>query len=499
TVKERHMWSCSLPNNQPVKLIFELPCEKNTIARINIWNYNKNISELNIGAKDVRILVDGKDRWCGEIDKGCGNQVFDYSKEISLECHELNRTFDCGDGPQQVISESCWLETPQKTKVTKETRENVLEMFGGKRSPTKGKEKPRRSRTPRKMAAQLSNQSSDSTSTSDSIHSSSESISRESPMPMENQLKYPTENPTRVSQENQLSIPKQSKSFTVAASPEEPSMLQQLLQLKSSTDATPRPKSQQKPTWLQSPEKELVDKVSSLDLSPLLKEEKRKDEDKAISRRTPYQEDWEANVVVVKPDSKTHIEGEALTTRAQWRQFQDVSLEESWNSLSLFNKSQRGRLSANMNTDLQGDALDSYLLKPKPAIQENIQEEEEDEVAVSDEDSDFEIPEQPFGQYIDVNIKSTWGDKHYVGLNGIEIFQSSGEPVKIAQITADPSDINILDGYANDPRVVTNLIDGVNRTRDDVHMWLAPFTPGNNHLIFITLEKPVKIAMIRIW
>jgi hypothetical protein len=46
---------------------------------------------------------------------------------------------------------------------------------------------------------------------------------------------------------------------------------------------------------------------------------------------------------------------------------------------------------------------------------------------------------------------------------------------------------------------VTNLIDGVNKTRDDIHMWLAPFALGRNHLISITFEHPTKIAMIRIW
>lgn len=35
------------------------------------------------------------------------------------------------------------------------------------------------------------------------------------------------------------------------------------------------------------------------------------------------------------------------------------------------------------------------------------------------------------------------------------------------QISADPPDINILQEYGNDPRVVTNLIDGVYRTRYD--------------------------------
>ncbi|CAF4364398.1 unnamed protein product, partial [Adineta steineri] len=111
----------------------------------------------------------------------------------------------------------------------------------------------------------------------------------------------------------------------------------------------------------------------------------------------------------------------------------------------------------------------------------------------------FTIPELPSGEQLVLNLKTTWGDRHYIGLNGIEIFSSEGYPVMIRKITADPADINILPEYGNDPRVVTNLIDGVNKTRDDVHMWLAPFTAGRNHFIYITFEHPVEIAMIRIW
>ena len=69
----------------------------------------------------------------------------------------------------------------------------------------------------------------------------------------------------------------------------------------------------------------------------------------------------------------------------------------------------------------------------------------------------------------------------------------------LLQIRAEPSDINILPEYKKDPRVVLNLIDGHNRTRDDVHMWLAPFTQGQNHLVFLNFEKACKVAMIRIW
>jgi hypothetical protein len=71
---------------------------------------------------------------------------------------------------------------------------------------------------------------------------------------------------------------------------------------------------------------------------------------------------------------------------------------------------------------------------------------------------------------------------------GIEIFDSSGHLVKVAnldrQIWADPADINILPEYGRDPRTVDNLLDGVNHTCDDLHAWLAPFTSGRNHFIW---------------
>ena len=133
----------------------------------------------------------------------------------------------------------------------------------------------------------------------------------------------------------------------------------------------------------------------------------------------------------------------------------------------------------------------------------------------------FTIPELPEGQQFVLNLKTTWGDRHYIGLNGIELFSSEGHPIAVRKvrehgrkmnlfffihdlfvrwkITADPADINILPEYGNDPRVVTNLIDGVNKTRDDIHMWHAPFTAGQSHFIYVTFEQTSRIAMIRIW
>uniref|UniRef100_A0A8C3UZD8 Katanin interacting protein n=1 Tax=Catharus ustulatus TaxID=91951 RepID=A0A8C3UZD8_CATUS len=190
----------------------------------------------------------------------------------------------------------------------------------------------------------------------------------------------------------------------------------------------------------------------------------------------------------------------------KWCSEQEHTLQESWNSLVKFNYSHRGRIS---NMDFQGDIFDEFLHQQKISRpgehqrKEGLQtlpkrQEEENSVDIED-GSDFKIPVLPCGQHLVIDIRTTWGDRHYVGLNGIEVFSSKGEPVQIAKITAEPPDINILPAYGNDPRVVTNLIDGVNRTQDDMHLWLAPFTPGKPHFVFIDFVNSCQVAMIRIW
>lgn len=193
--------------------------------------------------------------------------------------------------------------------------------------------------------------------------------------------------------------------------------------------------------------------------------------------------------------------------RSWCRTEQEHMLHESWDSLSAFNRSHRGRIS---HLEPQGDILDEFLQQqrssrsrdqPPPcrAEESELSKMQTDCSVETDGSSDFKIPVLPYGQHLVIDIKSTWGDRHYVGLNGIEIFSSKGEPVHISAITADPPDINVLPAYGKDPRVVTNLIDGVNRTQDDMHVWLAPFTPGQPHSISIDFMHPCQVALIRVW
>ena len=68
-----------------------------------------------------------------------------------------------------------------------------------------------------------------------------------------------------------------------------------------------------------------------------------------------------------------------------------------------------------------------------------------------------------------------------------------------SQIKADPANINILPGYSDDPRIVENLLNGVNRTRDDFNMWLAPFEAGKEHSITVTFKSSTRLALFRLW
>lgn len=203
------------------------------------------------------------------------------------------------------------------------------------------------------------------------------------------------------------------------------------------------------------------------------------------------------------------------------RQAQDENLMESWDSLTKFNQCQRGRIS---NMGFEGDIFDEFLQRSSraatiatitfdpagptcspfpssshlssPTPQGGFCDDPVDDLSAEPE---FEIPVLPHGQRLVINILSTWGDRHYVGLNGLEVFSSSGQPLLPTRIRADPPDINVLPAYGKDPRVVTNLIDGVNLTQDDMHLWLAPFTQGRSHVIYLEFAGPCQVAMIRVW
>lgn len=60
--------------------------------------------------------------------------------------------------------------------------------------------------------------------------------------------------------------------------------------------------------------------------------------------------------------------------------------------------------------------------------------------------------------------------------------------------------VNVLPEYHDDPRTVGNLLDGVNHTCEDYHMWLAPFSEGRAHYVHIDFGRCVnKFSKHRVW
>ena len=113
------------------------------------------------------------------------------------------------------------------------------------------------------------------------------------------------------------------------------------------------------------------------------------------------------------------------------------------------------------------------------------------------------IPDQPQGRVLRLNLLSTWGDQNYIGLCGIEFWDSNGNAISFPhakiQISGHPSGLAVLPEYKEDIRTLDKLVDGVYRTCDDSHAWLAPYHPGESHYILIDFLQPVTLSLIRIW
>jgi hypothetical protein len=165
----------------------------------------------------------------------------------------------------------------------------------------------------------------------------------------------------------------------------------------------------------------------------------------------------------------------------------------------LLHQFQQTRLAKdNTAPPLTRNGSSSPILQPSPTVLENSQG-----TIPLLPPSPFVVPLLPRGSVLTLNVLSTWGDPHYVGLTGLDIFDSSGRLVVLSnpvqQVIGDPHSINVLPEYKDDPRTADKIMDNVNCTKDDVHMWLAPFTEGCSHIINITFDAPVTISMIRVW
>ncbi|XP_056286529.1 katanin-interacting protein isoform X2 [Pseudoliparis swirei] len=535
TTKERHMWTC--PLHPPIQLYFII---RNTecspdfgMSCIKIWNYNRSLNDLDIGARHIKLYLNSTLVFEGELEKGCGNQVFDYSTTIDLQDFQVSDALFSSPvtSGQNVRATSPQHHEGGEGGSTQHQRSWNQQPSDAGQAMMDMQEKPHSLLPP--IAPSPAGVSPSTRCSSTQRNSSDPSVSEEplsqQPAPMEQ---------------------------TVTTQPSSSRVAPQWLQPLNRGAPEGCEASRERPRWLvpqhsAEPKSPSASSSSSSMLpelpcnpgrvcriiegaangghwkadSDLLEELAEQKSDRPVSgRRSSFRN----SAVIARHPEEPHHNAAALSTteepmslmntsRRQHTSLsqQDDTLMESWDSLTKFNQFQRGRIS---NMGFEGDIFDEFLQRQgrgPPTVPVNLSTaprsphspvpaqgalcEGLDDDPSTEREDEFEIPVLPLGQRLVLNILSTWGDRHYVGLNSLEVFSSSGAPLRPAHICADPPDINVLPAYGKDPRVVTNLIDGVNRTQDDMHLWLAPFTPGRSHTVFLDFGAPCQVAMIRVW
>ncbi|XP_054849304.1 katanin-interacting protein isoform X2 [Eublepharis macularius] len=518
--KEHSPWTCRF--QPPVQLYFVLRNPSLSgdfgISRIRIWNYyTPLLGDLNIGARNVTVYVDGTLVFAGELQKSCGNTDTDDSTTIDLQKSSIlspkereGRVWNQEPGKLLLNLNSSAEENCPKEKVTPiglvkaEERSHMpsdsisLENFKSPSSPeipepVHCEDEFSLSEQMDKLSGRKMTQILPSSYASEKSKASTVTeklpLWFESASPLDLRVQLSSGNMKRVSLEttgenSHLYLAEFERGCGGAAG----------------ADVKP-------PTIARR------ESAADLDFLNLLSCKFGGIPEHVPLGRNRGKEEFSNDscgdeALCDKGDEPLSAKG-PRPSRAKWGSAQEHALQESWNSLQKFNHSHRGRIS---NMDFQGDIFDEFLHQQKISRQGDqpfkikdpgslvLPKGQEGQICLELEDgNDFKIPVLPYGQYLKIDIRSTWGDRHYVGLNGIELFSSEGEPIQIAKIKANPPDINILPAYGKDPRVVANLLDGVNRTQDDMHLWLAPFTLGKSHSISLDFVKPCAVAMIRIW
>mmetsp|Transcript_15242 Transcript_15242/g.45822 ORF Transcript_15242/g.45822 Transcript_15242/m.45822 type:complete len:295 (-) Transcript_15242:73-957(-) len=119
----------------------------------------------------------------------------------------------------------------------------------------------------------------------------------------------------------------------------------------------------------------------------------------------------------------------------------------------------------------------------------------------------YETPLFPTGCIFKIVLLSTHGDRFYLGLNSLELYDENNAEIALNDDNASavPRDITELEGYEQDPRVLLKLFG--RRRQDESHEWLAPFTGPNSAIdqhrspntIFLFFDEPRTLSRISIW
>ena len=482
TTNQRHMWLCPVSPGKTgasnrdsaaraapiIEFSVELPIATR-ISKIVVWNYNRSVAMSSAGMKEVSVDLDGKEIWSGEIHRAHGNKMFNYSTSIEFTSLE------------ELSVDSC------SSRIETRSRDDTI--------------LPQRK--PRIPIEKLQN----------TKFKSATLVGVES-------------NSSREPGHDEGKRQGQGGTFGIVSDAEI------MYEVGKATGT---------PVWLKGDRKAPQKDVSSFPSSNFRTSKKRE-------RRSRSK--FEA--VVAEPAQKIRDASdtqEDLMDAIVAEEAEESNLETSFDSLAYFERNNRGRLSKNDGEGQEGSAesemftretispttipisreTESGELPPTPsgapgeffsgigAMLSHMggyedshapvkdSEMHEGRSTVEEKDADnrapelFEIPQFPTGRKIQIVIKSTWGDPHYVGLSGVELFDEDGVPIDLNSCEVHADDINMLPEHEADPRTVEKLLDGNNHTCDDMHVWLAPFEGSRDVKVDMDLKSTFTLSMMRIW
>ncbi|KAG2373969.1 hypothetical protein C9374_011634 [Naegleria lovaniensis] len=560
TTNDQYMWQTSLPTLSYLEIVIDIPVTLPVVA-MTFWNFNKSINESVKGVRELEILRNNEQLWRGTIQRGCGNNIFDYSTSVQLlspeemqvkrslfippklkpptKISQMDETPPKASDVQPVLPQELNIDASvsdsESSDVTSYTLEveddDTVVQFNDPPAETDSTTESTTKNTlpiipPLNIAAKENNcspivEKKENTSTSMTISEQQEpiwlSLSQSSPTP---EKKAPKGN--ILSDALKITNPEKVPVWFRELDNKEKNRKKQDITLPEKSEEVevkePSPKEVPQPIRTSRSRGliEIPKVVNTESNSPKIAPEKPLEPLKKIEVPTQAKRYQSRSKSRPKRPQVVYNSGCNVTEKSS------IS-NETYDSLMRFKYSHLGRLKPREEesnivisepTEIQPPIWkiekrrsSSNILEDKDAfylpslnIATNTKEEHD---AAEEVDEDFIIPIYPSGQKITINILESWGDPHYLGLSGIEIFDKNGNLIALndvfSQVKANPSDINALPEYSNDPRTVDKLFDGVNMTCDDLHQWLTPFTPGGDHFIYITLNEKTTLSMIRFW
>lgn len=109
----------------------------------------------------------------------------------------------------------------------------------------------------------------------------------------------------------------------------------------------------------------------------------------------------------------------------------------------------------------------------------------------------YETPVHPCGFVFKLVLRSTWSDVHYIGLDGVELYDRQGAVLRPKEVHSNHKSVRLLPGMEQDVRTEKNLMEG--NPLDSGRMWLAPFVRSPPNTLELVFDVPAELAAIRFW